>query len=117
MFVRYVFGCRQAVLDRKNGVYLYDILNTRDHLISIMARHGTTVAVVSDHVYTQLFCDKTALSMWIYITYTHHNAQKMKFSIKDFFSKCDQIRRKLKKSLMKNFIFCEVHIYLHFNIF
>ena len=38
--------------------------------------------------------------------------QKMKFSIKDFFSKCDQIRRKLriwshwlKKSLMKNFIF------------
>ena len=38
--------------------------------------------------------------------------QKMKFSIKDFFSKCDQIRRKLriyshllKKSLMENFIF------------
>ena len=42
-------------------------------------------------------------------------AQKMKFSIKGFFSKCDQIRRKLriwshllKKSLMTNFIFCEV---------
>ena len=41
-------------------------------------------------------------------------AQKMKFSIKDFFSKCDQIRRKLrilshllKKSLMKNFIFVQ----------
>ena len=37
----------------------------------------------------------------------------MKFSIKDFFSKCDQIRRKLqiyshlmKKSVMENFIFC-----------
>ena len=36
----------------------------------------------------------------------------MKFSIKDFFSKCDQIRRKLqilshllKKSLMENFIY------------
>ena len=29
----------------------------------------------------------------------------MKFSIKDFFSKCDQIRS-LKKSLMVNFIFC-----------
>ena len=29
----------------------------------------------------------------------------MKFSIKDFFSKCDQIRR---KSLMENFIFCAV---------
>ena len=44
-----------------------------------------------------------------------YTAQKMKFSINDFFSKCDQIRRKLriwshlpKKSLMKNFIFCAV---------
>ena len=44
-----------------------------------------------------------------------HTAQKMKFSIKDFFSKCDQIRRKLriwshllKKFLMDNFIFCTV---------
>ena len=40
-------------------------------------------------------------------------AHKIKFSIKDFFGKCDQIRRKLriwsyllKKSLMENFIFC-----------
>ena len=40
----------------------------------------------------------------------------MKFSIKDFFSKCDQIRRKLqiwshllKKSLMENFIFVQCH--------
>ena len=39
----------------------------------------------------------------------------MKFSIKDFSSKCDQIRRKrriwshvLEKSLMENFIFCAV---------
>ena len=41
----------------------------------------------------------------------------MKFSIKDSFSKCDQIRRKLrmwshllKKSLMENFIFCAVNV-------
>ena len=41
--------------------------------------------------------------------------QKLKFSINGFFSKCDQIRRKLriwshllKKSLMENFIFCAV---------
>ena len=40
---------------------------------------------------------------------------KMKFSITDFFSKSDQIRRKLriwshlrKKFLMENFIFCVV---------
>ena len=41
----------------------------------------------------------------------------MKFSIKDFFSKCDQIRRNLwiwshllKNSLMANFIFCAVEL-------
>ena len=45
----------------------------------------------------------------LYATYT---AQKIKFSIKDFLSKCDQIRsflriwlHLLKKSLMENFIF------------
>ena len=43
-------------------------------------------------------------------------AQKVKFSIKDFFSKCDQIHRKLriwshllKKYLMEKFIFCVVY--------
>ena len=43
------------------------------------------------------------------------SAQKMKLSTKDFFNKCNQIRRKLriwshllKKSLMENFIFCAV---------
>ena len=42
-------------------------------------------------------------------------SQKMKFSIKDFFSECDQIRsflriwsHLLKKPLMENFIFCAV---------
>ena len=34
----------------------------------------------------------------------------MKFSIKDFFSKCDQIRSLLKKSLMENFISCAVSL-------
>ena len=37
-------------------------------------------------------------------------AQKMKFSIKGFFSKCDQIRSFLKKSFMENFIFCVVQV-------
>ena len=44
-------------------------------------------------------------------------AQKIKFSIKDFFSECDQIRsflriwsHLLKKSLRENFIFCEVYL-------
>ena len=50
-------------------------------------------------------------------TYKAINAKKKtKFYIKDFFSKCDQIRRKLriwshllKKSLMENFVFCAVN--------
>ena len=56
-------------------------------------------------------------------TCSQSTAQTMKFSIKDFFSKCDQIRRKLrirshllKKSLMENFIFCEVKVKDHVQI-
>ena len=59
-------------------------------------------------------------SFYIFENKTARNSltvQKMKFSIKDFFSKCDQIHRKLliwlhllKKSLMENFIFCAVHV-------
>ena len=44
----------------------------------------------------------------------------MKFSIKYFFSKCDQIRsflqiwsHFLKKSLMENFIFCAVWAFIY----
>ena len=44
--------------------------------------------------------------------------QKIKFSIEDFFSKCDQIRRNLriwshllKKSVMESFIFCALEIF------
>ena len=50
----------------------------------------------------------------MYLLFT---AQNMKFSIKDFFGKCDQIHsfvriwsHLLKKSLMENFIFCAVHL-------
>ena len=45
----------------------------------------------------------------------------MKFSIKDFSSKCDQIRGFLRiwsdlleKSLMENFIFCAVEAHIKF---
>ena len=50
-------------------------------------------------------------------------SQKIKFSIKDSFSKCDQIRKKLdlvnllKKSLMENFIFCAVCLEAFFVLF
>ena len=48
-----------------------------------------------------------------------YTAQKMKFSIQDFFRKCDQIRsflriwsHLLQKSLMENFIFCAVVLFV-----
>ena len=55
--------------------------------------------------------------MHFHATTTKITSQKMKFSIKDFLSQCDQIRKKLrirshllKKSLMENFIFCAVDV-------
>ena len=51
--------------------------------------------------------------------YFFYTAQKMKFSIKDFFSKYDQTLRKLricshllKKSLIENFSFCVGLLYV-----
>ena len=43
-------------------------------------------------------------------------AQKMKFSVKDFFSKCGQIQRNstlLRKFLVENFIFSAVMVMVH----
>ena len=53
-----------------------------------------------------------------------YTAQKMKFSIKDYFTKCDQIcsflriwSQLLKKSLIENFIFCAVLVvYVALNV-
>ena len=44
----------------------------------------------------------------------YQSLRKMKFSIKDFFSKCDQIIRRhlLKQSLKETFIFCTVNLIL-----
>ena len=41
----------------------------------------------------------------------------MKFSITDFFNKCDQIRSLLKKPLMENFIFRAVLVNKFFKSF
>ena len=70
-----------------------------------------------------LHCSVTVATLWqcseipYYIIYWH--CRKRKFSIMDFFSKCDQIRSLLriwsyllKKSLMENFFFvCAVHYF------
>ena len=51
------------------------------------------------------------------ILVSQSTAEKGKFSIKDFFSKCEQIHRKLQiwshlleKSLIEDFFFCSVQV-------
>ena len=64
------------------------------------------------------YSEYPAFSDPYFLIYKHiPTGQKMKFSIKDFFSKCDQSHRNLriwsdflKKSLMESFIFCAVSI-------
>ena len=41
------------------------------------------------------FIQQTHYLNWKYIRRTYRTAQKMKFFFKDFFSKCDQIRKNL----------------------
>ena len=57
----------------------------------------------------------TVVGLFVFVTHWYVTSQKMKFSIKDFFSKCDQIRsflriwsHLLKKSLMETSFFCAI---------
>ena len=57
------------------------------------------------------------MESYTFTTAVKSTAQNMKFPIKNFFSKCDQIRSflriwsyLLKKSLLENFIFCAVFL-------
>ena len=61
------------------------------------------------------FRKKVQSSICDMVLNTIFTAQKMNFSIQDFFSKCNQIRKKLRiwshllrKFLIENFIFCAV---------
>ena len=64
-------------------------------------------------IYDRAFSEKYFYKNRLGAEGLNSTAQKMKFYIKDFFSKCDQIRsflqiwsHLLKKSLIENFIFC-----------
>ena len=64
-------------------------------------------------VYVNYYCREAHLL--VLSNHVIYTTQKMKFSIKDLFSKCDQIRsflriwsHLLQKSLMENLIFCAV---------
>ena len=77
---------------------------SRDLIIAKFEAYGFHIDVLN--YFYSTFCKPLQAILMI-------TAQKMKFSIKDFFSKCYQIRWKLqiwshllKKSLMENLIFC-----------
>ena len=63
-------------------------------------------------------CAQLTFSNWVIVVV--FIAQKMRFSIKDFFSKCDQILRiwsylRKKKTFLENFIFCVVIDFVFFS--
>ena len=67
------------------------------------------------HKVLHLGCCSSRRSASEYSSLINYTAQKMKFTIKDFFSKCDQIcsflriwSHLLKESLMENFVFSAV---------
>ena len=84
-------------------------------MIIVFIFHGSSCKSVNDkreseRTYLTSVIEEIAVSI---VTVTLH--KKMKFSMKDCFSKCDQIRRfpriwshLLKKPLIRNFIFCAV---------
>ena len=81
-------------------VYFMIIINTKSRDISINIKKS--------------YEEKNGLSVILKFT----TAQKMKCSIKDFFSKCDQIRsflwiwpHLLNKFSVENFVFCALFIY------
>ena len=88
--IKYIFTANEHV----------NAYNTRDRKLLFIPQVNTTR------------CGTMVLLFWIMLFST---ARKMKFSIKDFFSKCDQIRSFLriwlhlpKKLSVENFIFCAV---------
>ena len=95
----------------KNNVKVFKLVywtNKKISLVQTGLQFHVTLVLCLTSGHTSIFCNT-------YIHFLGITAQKM-FSIKDFFSKCDQIGRKLqiwshllKKSLMEKFIFCAVN--------
>ena len=84
-------------------------------MFSLISRKNLSVIEVRFFGWDDLFYLLEIHQLLSYFPY--YTAQKMKFSIKNFFSKWDQIRsflqiwsHLLKTSLMENFIFCPVSV-------
>ena len=106
-------------------LFAYDLLFDRDAMTKTMPRswqlminkgHLTPIMFLKYNYDARYF----QLKLRVWETSEHsllelHTAQKMKFSTKDFFSKCDQIHiflriwsHLLKKSLIQKWFFCAV---------
>ena len=86
-------------------------------------RGGVHIHITTQNVILMILVGKWVLRkpLWRFAVAKYWT--KMKFSIKDFFSKCEQNRsllgiwsHLLKKSLMENFIFCTVKILKYQNL-
>ena len=93
-------------------VYLENLISELSNLTNLTHKTYTSFGANLSSRVRGVFLDlsKTFDHVW-------HSAQKMKFSVKDFFSKCDQTHRflriwshSLKKSLMEDFVFCAVEL-------
>ena len=88
-------------------------------LIYLNNGHCKTAYVTLQHMFTYLQMSNSHVWATINLTYCFIKPplhKKMKFSIKGFLSKCDQIRSSLriwshilKNSLLENLLFCVVH--------
>ena len=99
-----------GILVKNESVFDYFDSYCRDNRIQIqaciftgLAREEVIFVFISSHcVLCIIYIYERVKSQTSFSAYT---AQKVKFSVKDFFSKCDQIRRKLRKSFTDKFIF------------
>ena len=93
-------------------------MSVSKHLLLLMKTFVCRLQVLMSDQQKKILLDMTdyvisCLLATVNVIELQCTAQKMKFSIKGFFSKCDQSCRKLriwshllKKSFMENFIFC-----------
>ena len=77
------------------------------------SKENNTTATLKHILSPRKLSSSLTIALPIIVAHVQFTAQKVKYSVKDFFSNCDQIRRKLqtwshllKKSLKENFIFC-----------
>ena len=94
--------------------YVYISFETVDFNKFFNSKQCTLVLTISQSISLTISHMTLNTEKWVYFRRVYI-AQKMKFTIKDFSSKCDQIRRKLRiwshllvKSLVEKFVFCAV---------